>query len=272
MSNLIMRVGSLGVDTSGIISPAQAKALVVRGCSFAIRALSVPGGNITPSKLTTQEIANIHAAGLALGLYQIFQTQPLSASRGNTDGLSAAQQARALGYPIGATIFGDSEGNTGVGSTAEVQYWTGWGNTLKAEGYAPAMYVGPGPAMTGSQIGAIPSIHGYWQAAAAYMPFPATRGYQMFQLNPTNISIGGQAFDLDCTQVDFKGGAPIFWLAEPASLCSPLPMGWQDQQPTCSPLPMVARAEIFTHVGFSSSGEESGFTCSVSNVVDRKTS
>lgn len=203
--------GSTGADTSGGISAAQAEALANRGMSYAIRALSVPNGSVHPKAITPSEIAGIHAAGLALGFYQMFQTAPLSAGQGSVDGASAASQMSALGAPPGCVVYGDSEGQSHTSAAVEIAYWEAWGVMVQAGGYHAGLYVGPGPRMSGAELGALKTIHAYWMAGAAQMPFPSPRGYQMFQLNPPNISIAGEAFDLGVTQQDFRGDVPAMW-------------------------------------------------------------
>ena len=203
-------VGTLGVDTSGSVNEAQAQALKARGFRFVVRSLTVPDGSIHPKAVTAAEVTLIHAAGLALGFYQMFQTVTLTPAQGTKDGQSAAMQARALGAPSGMTIYGDSEGQVHESAANEVAYWNAWAAAIKAGGYVAGMYVGPGPRMTGPQIGALPDVHSYWMAGSI-VPTPTPRGFAMFQLNPPNQVIAGQAFDIDCTQVDFSGGAPAFW-------------------------------------------------------------
>jgi hypothetical protein len=204
-------LGSTGVDTSGGVSTAQAEALAARGMTYCIRALTVPGGHVTPKIVTPSEVAVIRGAGLALGFYQMFQTQVLSAGQGQVDGESAVSQLLALGCPSGVTVYGDSEGQSQTSADVEIAYWNAWGTAIAAGGYHAGLYVGPGPKMSGAQIGALSTIHGYWMAGAAAMPFPSPRGWQMFQLWPSNVIISGEAFDLGVTQQDFKGGQPAFW-------------------------------------------------------------
>jgi hypothetical protein len=214
MTNTLWKapVASLGCDTSGKVTLTQAQALKAKGYSFLIRAVSVPGGSVHPAQLTPAEIADIRSAGLALCVYQMFQTTTLSAQKGTEDGQSAVSQVKLLGFPLGVSIYGDSEGQSNMSPLIEVDYWNAWGDAVTNGGYAAGMYVGPGPKMTGSQIGTnVKSVHGYWQAAAANMPYPSPRGYQLFQLNPSNVVIAGQAFDLNVTQVDFRGGQPVMW-------------------------------------------------------------
>lgn len=205
--------GSLGGDTSGSVNIAQCEALRARGWTFLIRALAVPNGSVHPAKLTAAEVLAIRSSGLALGLYQTFQTASLSPSEGTLDGESAVAQARALGVPPGVTIYGDSEGQGSTSASQDIAYWNAWAAEVRAGGYVAGMYVGPGPRMTGVEIGELPDVHAYWMAGAADMPYPYPRGYGMFQLNPPNQIIAGQAFDLDVTQVDFRGGAPAMWAA-----------------------------------------------------------
>jgi hypothetical protein len=202
---------TLGVDTSGSITRVQAEAIYARGARFAIRSLAVPDGSVHPAVPTAIEIAALHEVGLAVGLYQTFQTAELTTLQAAKDGASAAQQAKALGYPPGCTIYGDSEGHAQTSASAEVAYWNVWASAVKDGGYLAGLYVGPGPKMSGAELGQLPDVHAYWMAAAAQMPYPFPRGYQMFQLNPTNVAVAGEAFDFDVIQEDFRGGLPILW-------------------------------------------------------------
>lgn len=203
--------GSIGVDTSDQITDAQARELVSRHYTFALRSLSCPNSNIHPVTVSLQERDRILASGLALGFYQMFQTVKLTSEQGTKDALSALSQLAALSVPHGITIYGDSEGQAQATQQENIDYWNAWSSTLKSSGFTPGIYIGPGPHMTGAAYGALPNVHAYWQAGAAAMPYPSPRGHQMFQLNPPNIVIAGRAFDENVTQMDFKGGKPVLW-------------------------------------------------------------
>lgn len=203
-------VATVGVDTSANVTLSQAKELRARGFRFVVRSLLCPDSSIHPIAPNQIERDILFSEGLSLGFYQMFQTAKLTPAQGSKDGASAILQLSALNAPRGLTIFGDSEGQSAYTAQEDIDYWNAWGLAVKQGGFIPGLYVGPGPKMTGPQLGALANIHAYWQSASI-VPTPTPRGFQMYQLNPPNIVIAGRAFDLNCIQYDYRNSVPVFW-------------------------------------------------------------
>lgn len=203
-------VATTGVDTSAGVNATQASAVRARGLKFIIRSLICPDSSIHPVAVTPAERDILLGADLAIGFYQMFQTAKLTPAQGDKDGKSAVLQLTNLGAPRGMTIYGDSEGQAFYSAQEDIDYWNAWSLAVKGGGFTPGLYVGPGPKMTGAQLGALPNVHAYWQSAS-FVPTPTPRGYQMYQLNPPNVVIAGRAFDLNCVQQDYRNTVPMFW-------------------------------------------------------------
>lgn len=200
--------GAVGFDTSARLSASQAQQAAAAGYRFAMRYATIPGQTQQPQPLTPDEAAALRAAGIAIGIVQMFQTpSQISPANGYRDGASAAQQAAALGYPPGAVLWCDLEGV--FPSAADlISYLNNWGATVQKAGYPAGLYNGPQSPLTGAQIQALIFPH-YWKAAAN-VPTPS-RGYQVIQMSPANMTAFGTAIDVDITRRDNRGDLPTFW-------------------------------------------------------------
>jgi len=199
--------GTKGLDRSLSIATA-APELFAQGFRFAIRTLGLPGGSV--GTLSAGEVTKVHQAGLALGAYQVIRKTGFTSAQGTTDGAFAATEAKALGFPAGSTLWFDLEGEHDVSADALASFVNHWAGAVKAAGYAPGLYNGPQSILTGAQISGLPDFHAYWQAGALVPP--VARGYQIYQLLPANLTVGGVNIDVDVVQTDFKGDSPSFWL------------------------------------------------------------
>jgi len=88
-----------------------AQAAKAAGFSAVLRYLPIPAGtlvNDSVGRLTAEEVAAYHAAGLGVGLvWETLQYRPLrGAPAGLVDGPAARAAANALGFPPNHTIFG----------------------------------------------------------------------------------------------------------------------------------------------------------------------
>ncbi len=200
--------GTVGFDTSAPLDAQQAAALFTAGYRFAIRMIGLlPDASWA---LTAAEATLIRDAGLALGVVQIYRNGTFTAAQGTTDGNSAAAQAQAIGFPAGVNVWCDLEGNYEVTAATLTQYLDNWSAAVAAAGYLPGLYNGPESVLSGAQVTSLSFQH-YWQAAALVPP--VTVGYQLLQLCPANILVGGADIDVDVAQLDFEGRSATLWVA-----------------------------------------------------------
>ncbi len=210
-------VGTLGFDTSGAVrSQAQAQFIYTAGYRFAIRYVTVPLSNAQPEVLTPTEAGWLLDAGIGIGIVQMYQSQAnISAAQGTADGQSAAQQAAALGAPFGMVLWCDVEGLSC--NTTLIDYLNNWSTAVTAGGYAPGIY---NAALTTTAYCNQVQVNHWWLSGAG-MEFQGNvgnpaRGYQMFQLNPANQTVGNStvgvlAIDVDVTQYDNDQWTVVFW-------------------------------------------------------------
>jgi hypothetical protein len=199
--------GTKGLDRSDTIANA-AQALFDQGFRFAIRTVGLPGGS--PGTIKSDEVTAVHSAGIALGISQVIRHAGFSDAQGTQDGTVAASEASALGFPSGGLIWFDLEGERGVASQSLITFLNNWAAAVVDAGYLAGLYNGPQSVLTGHDISALPQFHAYWQAAAL-VPQVA-RGYQIYQLLPSNTFVAGINIDIDVVQTDFDGSSPSFWL------------------------------------------------------------
>jgi hypothetical protein len=95
-------------------------------------------------------------------------------------GAAAAQNARDIGVPGGATIFCDAEWDPEPSKAGVMAYLSAWGRTVDAAGYEPGIYVGQIMPLTGRELYALPAIRRYWKSQSRVPAIP-TRGYCMVQ-------------------------------------------------------------------------------------------
>jgi len=205
-------IGLVGFDTSGAIkTPANAAALAGLGYRFGIRYVLVQGG-LAPDPLTATEAAQLRAAGIAIGLVQMYQKPGnISAANGTRDGAYAAQQAAALGYPPGAVLWCDFEGSGYPADNILISYLNNWGVAVQAAGYPAGLYNGPQSALNGTQVQALIFPH-YWKAAS--LTNDPSRGYQIRQLyGNLAVPASGTAIDVNVVTKDNRGDLPTFWAA-----------------------------------------------------------
>lgn len=97
--SLVIAVGELGADYAARTTSAALAELKAAGVTYVVR--YVCGDPSNPKTATRAEIARLHAAGFAVLLvFERSASRPeLGASAGRVDGLLAAADVRALGYP-----------------------------------------------------------------------------------------------------------------------------------------------------------------------------
>ena len=141
--------GSRGFDVSATVSADDARLAIAQGYSFAMR--YVRRDMQHPFDLTAQEVKDILAAGLALGIVQHVAKPGWSPTGdlGTEYGTIAAQEADAAGVPAGVTVFCDLEEVAAAAPADDVAaYCDAWFDAVQAAGYEPGLYVGFGPGLS----------------------------------------------------------------------------------------------------------------------------
>ena len=194
--------GEIYCDTWQIITAAKAKALKDKHVAGVIR---------YTDNLTAQEIQGLLAAGLKIGIVSSCRGTgwvPTS-DMGTRDGTAAVAKLKALGIPVGVTVWADMEGSGGTAQDS-IAYLEARGKVVEAAGYQHGLYEGWGQKATGAQLAALHYTHGYWAALAIAEARPSGIGWNLLQLSPGNQSLAGVTVDLNAVQQDQKGRTPKF--------------------------------------------------------------
>lgn len=209
--------GAQGFDSDTALVADTANALYGSGFRFAVRYLS----RISPQNagdLGADEAQTILSAGLAL---MAVQHCPLagwtpSAALGQSYGRVAAQNAQAVGLPIGLSLWLDLEGVAPYAGAADtIAYCNAWAGEIEANGFSPGLYVGANQPLSGDELYWRLRVTRYWRSASTVPEIPY-RGYCMAQaLAPSPID--GVALDRDVTIGDAFGGLPM-WLTPSAGI------------------------------------------------------
>ena len=206
-----------GVDTSGKLTPAMARALAGSSWQgapirFVFRYVPLPGnaghGDIDPGELEA-----IIGAGLMLGLVQHCRLPGWAASgmQGTLDGKAASYAAKLAGYQLGAHLAFDLEGcrDSGAPVAAHVNAWAA---EVSAAGYEPLLYVGYAAGLGPAELYDLPLVNAYW---SDYGPRSvATRGFCLRQHAQT--ALAGITVDPDVATADVLGGRLLLMGREPA--------------------------------------------------------
>jgi hypothetical protein len=208
--------GINGFDANTPISSDAAAQFYAKGYRFCLR--YVGRVQMASYDLTAQEAEDILNAGLALMPVQHVLNpgwQP-TAALGQQYGQNAAKFAQQIGFPPGVNVWCDLECVSPKASAQDVvDYCNQWYAAVAAAGYAPGLYVGYEPGLTGQQLYSSLKFQHYW---AAYnvdgVSTPKPRGWQMVQSvgGGTIAGITTESYDGDVTQNDGKGGT-VLWLA-----------------------------------------------------------
>jgi hypothetical protein len=214
--------GTLGLDRSAAIA-ANAQALVGLGYQFAIRTVGINPPTSGNGGLTQSEVSAVLGAGMAIGIYQMLNTNKNaigSSGQGTMDAQAFLTQVQALDAPPGMTLWYDFEVNYSCGGPTMQQYLNNWAAKIVSDGYLAGLYVGGETIVSTTTLSDLPDFHAYWMAAAAISnPTGIARGYQMYQLlpyytgTPGTILADGINIDGDVVQKDNEGDLPVFWKA-----------------------------------------------------------
>lgn len=202
--------GLKGFDADTIITAETAAKFVADGYSFCGRYLSL-GPQSSPD-LTPQEANDILDSGLALIPVQHVRMPGWHPTMelGQSTGVQAGENAKAVGFPPGVNVWLDLEG-IASGTSAEdvIQYCNAWYDSVEQFGYVPGIYVGADSVLNGEQLYENLKFAHYWKSEST-VPEVSVRGYQLvqhFDPNPVN----GIGIDIDNTQDDNLGGQ-VLWL------------------------------------------------------------
>jgi hypothetical protein len=205
--------GLLGFDSNTVITAAVAQKFVDQSYSFCIRYLS--RGAEASTDLSAAEAEIILQSGLALMAVQHVRKagwQP-TGELGQQDGQAAGQNAAAVGFPGGVSIWCDLEGVlAGTDAQDVIDYCNSWFTAVSGAGYIPGIYVGDSCILNEQQLFSLAFQH-YWRSQSN-VPNVKSRGYQMIQLFPS-VTKNGIGIDFDVTQNDYKNGQAQ-WLVRPA--------------------------------------------------------
>lgn len=198
------RIGARGVDTVIVIdSEDKVQKIVEAKIDFVVQYL----GSVTRAAVET-----ICGAGLAM-MFVTYGSQ--------FDGSKTVVQLRALNLPTGITVWLDVEAVEAMDPIQLRAKINAWAHMLRANGYIPGMYVGPGCPLTSLELYDLAVVR-YWHCGAkiidrnGQLAEPAC-GFSMIQLFPeTTIGAdesgaGGLLIDFDVVQKDFQGRLPV-WL------------------------------------------------------------
>jgi hypothetical protein len=200
----------VGFDTVAALDALAAQRLAGAGLRFALRYVGLSDGDA--HTLRPAEVEALARADLAIMPVQYARTGGWSAETGRADGEAAALHAAAAGLPADVTLWCDLEGAIPSGEVA-LTYTAAWYRGATAAGAKdPGLYVGAGPALTGTQLYVDLPFHRYWRSLSQ-VPNVDRRGYQMIQLFPGDETIAGVRVDLDVVQSDYFGDRPRWAVA-----------------------------------------------------------
>jgi hypothetical protein len=183
------------------------------------------GGTISSAR--AMHDAGIHGVALYLGAATPVQVSACLAAGlavfgvtfgGAYNGAAAVAQAKALGLPVGCSIFLDLEGPEAFKTpapdlTAKI---VDWATTVEKAGYLPCLYVGVPQPLTSAELWHLP-VHRYWKGQGlARDRFgagvePDHCGWIMTQCWPS-VLCGGVLVDHNIVQHDYaNGGRSLPW-------------------------------------------------------------
>jgi hypothetical protein len=197
----------VGFDTITKLTHATATQLASAGLSFAVRYVGL--GPAGPDDLDMAELLEVTDAGLGVMAVQYARTTGWSAQTGRADGQAAARNALAAGVLPEATLWCDLEGRL-PGADAAMAYAAQWYEAARSAGIEdPGLYVGAGVPLTSEQLFHELPFRRYWRSFSQ-VPNVDVRGYQMLQLFPDDVAVGGVRVDLDVVQSDYLRNRPVW--------------------------------------------------------------
>ena len=187
---------ALGVDCVTVLTADSATALRSQGIRFACRYL----GSLTPVELT-----DILAAGMMVS--------PVTYAD-QFDGAASVAELRALGIPLGVTVWLDVEGVGTMVPAIVIAKINTWAYAVSSAGYQPGLYVGANGVLSAAELYALNVVR-YWRSMSL-VPEPAC-GFCMTQLQPTTM-IDGVSVDVDVVGHDYRGRLPTMVGLPPSAI------------------------------------------------------
>jgi hypothetical protein len=186
-------VGARGTDCVTSLTPGTAVAFKTTGIDFSVRYL----GTVTPG-----ELQGILDAGLAF--------MPVTYAD-RFDGPTAVAECKALGLPLGITVWLDAEGLSKMPTADVIAKINAWATAVKAAGYEPGLYVGDSVPLTAQELYALGVVR-YWRSMSM-VPEPRC-GFCMTQVQPTQNWRGvGVPVDLNMIGADYFMRRPTWTVA-----------------------------------------------------------
>lgn len=161
--------------------------------------------------LTEQEVGWALAAGwgvMTVGVARADAMRSPSSELGARDGLTALQNIRRLGLPVGFTNWLDVEGSVTASAQQVASYVNTWAGVMRGHTEA-GMYEGWGINMTAAQLYHLLAVRRYWASSPKSLP-PGERGFGLVQL-VENFELAGVKVDVDEHRLD-QFGESCKWL------------------------------------------------------------
>lgn len=206
--------GSRGFDCNTRVSPEAARKFQDAGYKFAVR--YVRRSTKHDYDISVSELLGLLNAGLGVMLVQHVAAegwQPIG-KLGQSYGAIAAEEARAVGYPIPGLIWCDLEGVSAHADPRDViAFCNSWYDAVRTAGFDAGLYVGYGCGLTAEQLYYRLKFRRYWSAYNLNADsIPAVRGVCMRQgpyPRPAD-RVGAVPFqyDTDVIQKDHFGNLP----------------------------------------------------------------
>lgn len=205
-----------GFDCNVKLSYELAKKFKSQGYDFVMRYV----GRLRKSTkidIDRNEIANIHRAGMSVGIVQHCPPKPgilPSKSLGEEYGKNAAKFSREAGYKAGCIIYLDLEDvNIKYKNRQQeiIDFCNEWYKEVLAAGYTPGVYVGFNTFLSGQELYYKLKFRHYWRSMSR-VPDVYKRGYEMKQ--SPQIIANGIYIDPDEVTGDNLGNKPIFMNTE----------------------------------------------------------
>lgn len=207
--------GAQAFDTDTIVSAQTAAALAGLGYAAAIRYVS--RGSPNAGDITSAEAMALADAGLALLLVQHAPPSRWTPTTrlGNQYGSAGVYNARAAGYPAGATLAVDLENmRPGCGVPAICDYVNAWARAVAAGGYEPMLYFTADCPLTPEQLYLDLVVRLYWRGLSRDAPQVAVCGPCIQQFAQAR-QVAGIDLDRDVITPDGLGRLPN-WATAPA--------------------------------------------------------
>jgi hypothetical protein len=194
----VVRVTGPIVDTSGVVTPKVAEALVAAGKLGVIRCIGLPDRS-KKFDLSKAELAMLRASGLHVGLYAFWRAAGHSLAMGKQDAARILAMLEELGWPKDAPCFVDLEAHSFPAAADGLAYASAWSEALEGAGRPRAVYVDRSFIVhfTPADLRALWALFDVvWLSGSKPEPNPGPSRYACRQ-HAGQVIIAGLPFDLD---------------------------------------------------------------------------